>query len=88
MFSAWDVNSWIVSVGVVLFLGCYITGFGGGDPDRTGDPRLMSPLLCQLSYTATSRELMWERNLTRGGRSVSTERRGCGSMLGALIHRR
>ena len=26
---------------------------GGGDPDRTGDPRLMSPLLCQLSYTAT-----------------------------------
>ena len=26
--------------------------FGGGDPDRTGDPRLMSPLLCQLSYTA------------------------------------
>ena len=27
--------------------------FGGGDPDRTGDPRLMSPLLCQLSYTAT-----------------------------------
>lgn len=28
MFSAWDVNSWITSVGVVLFLGCYITGFG------------------------------------------------------------
>ena len=27
---------------------------GGGDPDRTGDPRLMSPLLCQLSYTATT----------------------------------
>lgn len=27
--------------------------FGGGDPDRTGDPRLMSPLLYQLSYTAT-----------------------------------
>ncbi len=27
--------------------------FGGGDPDRTGDPRLMSPLLCQLSYTAS-----------------------------------
>ena len=31
---------------------------GGGDPDRTGDPRLMSPLLCQLSYTATPRELL------------------------------
>lgn len=29
---------------------------GGGDPDRTGDPRLMSPLLCQLSYTATGAE--------------------------------
>ena len=29
---------------------------GGGDPDRTGDPRLMSPLLCQLSYTATAKE--------------------------------
>ncbi len=26
--------------------------YGGGDPDRTGDPRLMSPLLYQLSYTA------------------------------------
>ena len=25
---------------------------GGGAPDRTGDPRLMSPLLYQLSYTA------------------------------------
>ena len=33
------------------------TMFGGGDPDRTGDPRLMSPLLCQLSYTATSKAL-------------------------------
>ena len=31
--------------------------FGGGDPDRTGDPRLMSPLLCQLSYTATPKKL-------------------------------
>ena len=30
---------------------------GGGDPDRTGDPRLMSPLLCQLSYTATPKKL-------------------------------
>ena len=29
---------------------------GGGDPDRTGDPRLMSPLLYQLSYTATMRQ--------------------------------
>ena len=34
--------------------------FGGGDPDRTGDPRLMSPLLCQLSYTATSKALACE----------------------------
>ncbi len=34
---------------------------GGGDPDRTGDPRLMSPLLCQLSYTATVLYLL--RNL-------------------------
>ena len=31
---------------------------GGGDPDRTGDPRLMSPLLCQLSYTATPMGLL------------------------------
>ena len=30
-------------------------GVGGGDPDRTGGPRLMSPLLYQLSYTATWR---------------------------------
>ena len=26
---------------------------GGGGRDRTADPRLMSPLLYQLSYTAT-----------------------------------
>lgn len=30
-----------------------VAQYGGGDPDRTGDPRLMSPLLCQLSYTAS-----------------------------------
>ena len=30
---------------------------GGGGPDRTADPRLMSPLLCQLSYTATPKKL-------------------------------
>ncbi len=28
---------------------------GGGGRDRTADPRLMSPLLYQLSYTATPR---------------------------------
>ena len=27
---------------------------GGGGRDRTADPRLMSPLLYQLSYTATA----------------------------------
>ena len=34
----------------------------------------MSPLLCQLSYTATWRVLYEEHNLTRGRISVSTER--------------
>lgn len=49
--------------------------YGGGDPDRTGDPRLMSPLLCQLSYTATWREVRYGgHNLTRGRISVSMER--------------
>jgi hypothetical protein len=38
--------------------------YGGGDPDRTGDPRLMSPLLCQLSYTATGWMKRSERNDT------------------------
>ena len=33
----------------------------------------MSPLLCQLSYTATWRVLYEEHNLTRGRISVSTE---------------
>lgn len=28
MFSAWDFNSWIASVGVVLFMGSLITGLG------------------------------------------------------------
>ena len=56
--------------------------FGGGDPDRTGDPRLMSPLLCQLSYTATSKELICEEhNFTRGGISLSTEERQHLSMV-------
>ena len=36
---------------------------GGGDPDRTGDPRLMSPLLCQLSYTATPRGIIAESTI-------------------------
>lgn len=27
MFSAWDLHSWIVSVGAVLFMGSLITGF-------------------------------------------------------------
>ena len=50
--------------------------FGGGDPDRTGDPRLMSPLLCQLSYTATSKALTCEEhNFTRGRISLSTKER-------------
>ena len=49
---------------------------GGGDPDRTGDPRLMSPLLCQLSYTATLRkEAAEDAHLTRGGIAVSMEDR-------------
>jgi hypothetical protein len=28
MFSAWDFNSWIASVGVVLFMLSFLTGFG------------------------------------------------------------
>jgi len=28
MFSAWDFNSWIASIGIVLLLGSIITGFG------------------------------------------------------------
>lgn len=28
MFSAWDFNSWIISVGVVLFMLSFLTGFG------------------------------------------------------------
>ena len=58
------------------------TIFGGGDPDRTGDPRLMSPLLCQLSYTATSKALACaEHNFTRGRISLSTKERRRRSMV-------
>lgn len=48
--------------------------YGGGDPDRTGDPRLMSPLLCQLSYTATRLEDQQknEGNNTREEPNLST----------------
>jgi len=28
MFSAWDFNSWIVSVGIVLVMLSFLTGFG------------------------------------------------------------
>lgn len=28
MFSAWDFNSWIVSIGIVLFMVGLLTGFG------------------------------------------------------------
>lgn len=28
MFSAWDFHSWIASVGVVLFMLSFLTGFG------------------------------------------------------------
>lgn len=28
MFSAWDFNSWIVSVGVLLVIVCFLTGLG------------------------------------------------------------
>jgi hypothetical protein len=47
---------------------------GGGDPDRTGDPRLMSPLLCQLSYTATRLEDQQknDRNNTRAEPNLSS----------------
>ena len=42
----------------------------------------MSPLLCQLSYTATSKELICEEhNFTRGGISLSTEERQHLSMV-------
>ena len=34
----------------------------------------MSPLLCQLSYTATSGRSLREVNLTRGGIALSMER--------------
>ena len=54
--------------------GTYEVWFGGGDPDRTGDPRLMSPLLCQLSYTATRLEDQQknEGNNTREEPNLST----------------
>ncbi len=50
MFSAWDFNSWIASVGVVLFMVTLLTGLGavvnalmsriwGEEPDATVTPR-------------------------------------------------
>ena len=47
---------------------------GGLRVKGRSEMRLMSPLLCQLSYTATWRVLYEEDNLTRGRISVSTER--------------
>jgi hypothetical protein len=35
-----------------------VIDFGGGGGTRTRDPRLMSPLLYQLSYPATEREII------------------------------
>lgn len=53
MFSAWDFNSWIVSVGVVLFMLSLLTGFGalvsalmsriwGEERDVAATPRMSS----------------------------------------------
>ena len=53
MFSAWDFNGWIVSVGVVLFMLSILTGFGalvsalmsriwGEEPDVAETPRMSS----------------------------------------------
>lgn len=54
MFSAWDFNSWIASVGIVLLLGSIITGFGwvvtlllawiwGEEPGVTAAPHMKEP---------------------------------------------
>jgi len=51
MFSAWDFDSWIASIGVVLLLGSIITGFGwlvtlllawiwGEEPEAAAQPRM------------------------------------------------
>lgn len=51
MFSAWDFDSWIASVGIVLLLGSIITGFGwvvtlllswiwGEEPEVAASPRM------------------------------------------------
>ena len=53
MFSAWDFNSWIVSIGIVLFMIGLLTGFGvlvnalmsriwGEDRDVAATPPLSS----------------------------------------------
>lgn len=53
MFSAWDFNGWIVSVGVVLFMLSLLTGFGalvsallsriwGEEPDVAATPHTSS----------------------------------------------
>ena len=38
MFSAWDFDSWIFSIGVVLVMLCLLTGFGA----------LVSVLMCRI----------------------------------------
>ena len=54
MFSAWDFEGWIASVGVVLFLGSIITGFGwlvtlllswiwGEEPEVAAAPPMKEP---------------------------------------------
>ena len=54
MFSAWDFDSWIASVGIVLLLGSIITGFGwlvtlllswiwGEEPEVAASPRMKEP---------------------------------------------
>ena len=54
MFSAWDFNSWIASVGIVLLLGSIIIGFGwvvtlllswiwGEEPGVTAAPHMKEP---------------------------------------------
>lgn len=53
MFSAWDFNGWIISIGVVLVMLSLLTGFGalvnallariwGEERDLTATPRMSS----------------------------------------------
>ena len=43
----------------IIYLGSMGDLSGGQGRDRTGDTRIFSPLLYQLSYLATSRYLEW-----------------------------